>query len=132
MYIPGMAPTVFINPNTLPECFGARSDGFTAIALLWKPEPPIINARQIIALWKVSTFAEIILNLILLYNFLRNIISIPKNNKLMTSIRKHIVSIILRVAVTEYPALIIFSERALPKNVQGNIDSHGTIFTTQP
>lgn len=55
-----MAPTVFINPNTLPECFGARSEGFTAIALLWKPDPPIINARQIIALWKVSTFAEIL------------------------------------------------------------------------
>lgn len=49
-YIPGIAPTVFIKPNTLPECFGARSDGFTAIALLWKPEPPIINARQSIAL----------------------------------------------------------------------------------
>lgn len=49
-YIPGIAPTVFIRPNTLPECFGARSEGFTAIALLWKPEPPIINARQSIAL----------------------------------------------------------------------------------
>lgn len=56
-HIPGIAPTVFIRPNTLPECFGARSEGFTAIALLWKPEPPIINARHNTALWKLFTFA---------------------------------------------------------------------------
>ena len=56
-YLPGIAPTVFIRPNTLPECFGARSEGLTAIALLWKPEPPIINARQSMAFSKLSTFA---------------------------------------------------------------------------
>jgi hypothetical protein len=34
MCLPGIAPMVFINPKTLPECFGAKSDGFTTIALL--------------------------------------------------------------------------------------------------
>jgi len=55
-----------------------------------------------------------------------------KNKRLVISITKQIVWMVLRVTVTEYPVLIIFSDRAFPRNVQGNIDNHGTIFTTQP
>ncbi len=40
---PGIAPTVFIKPKTLPEYDGAKSCGLTMTALLWKPVPPYEN-----------------------------------------------------------------------------------------
>lgn len=35
--VPGMAPTAFMMPKTLPEWLGAKSCGLTITAELWKP-----------------------------------------------------------------------------------------------
>jgi hypothetical protein len=43
---PGMAPMVFMNPNTDPASFGAKSWGFTMTALLWNPELAITHVEQ--------------------------------------------------------------------------------------
>lgn len=43
---PGMAPMVFMNPNTDPASFGAKSWGFTMTALLWNPELAITQVEQ--------------------------------------------------------------------------------------
>ena len=46
--IPGIAPTAFMIPKTLPECLGAKSCGFTNTAALWKPaqnKQSVINIK---------------------------------------------------------------------------------------
>lgn len=55
---PGIEPTVFIKPKTLPECFGAKSPGFTTTALLWKPVAPIVSTMQANAPSKLSILSE--------------------------------------------------------------------------
>lgn len=139
-----------MSPKTLPECLGARSEGFTATALLWNPEPPIIRVRHNSALLKVFTCAikknrKKTRNMFTTVSFLIEKISggprwwelfkdfyLPSTSKLTIPETKQQLCMILRVAVTEYPELMSFSEINLPKIVQGNMDNHGSRLTTQP